>query len=103
MAWLFGCPAFPAIRIDGENHVHVKKDRNEKIDGSQSLDVGMSQQEKVGMKHALDAEHFVADRIAVSQGREDLVHAGTSAHARPSARSSRSMWCTVPRPESRSE
>lgn len=41
--------------IGMDSHVHVKMNRNEKVDINQSLNVGMNQQEKVGMNHALDA------------------------------------------------
>jgi len=41
--------------IEGETHYHSKKNRNEKVDLTQSLTVGKDQQEKVNMNHALDA------------------------------------------------
>ncbi len=41
--------------VGGDQHVHVKMGRNEKVDMNQSLTVGMNQNEKVGMNHALEA------------------------------------------------
>jgi type VI secretion system secreted protein VgrG len=39
----------------GVSHVHVKGNRNEKIDGKQSLTVGGDQHEKIDKNHALEA------------------------------------------------
>jgi type VI secretion system secreted protein VgrG len=41
--------------VGGDHHHHAKKNRNEKVDQTQSLTVGQNQYEKVGQNHALDA------------------------------------------------
>jgi type VI secretion system secreted protein VgrG len=58
--------------LEKDSHVHVKGSRNEKVDAGQSLTVGGSQQEKVGMKHALDA----GMEIHLKAGMNVVIEAG---------------------------
>src|SRR5205807_6983584 len=52
--------------------LHVKKDRNEKVDGGQSLTVGGKQDEKIGTSHALEA----GTSIHIKAGTTMVLEAG---------------------------
>src|SRR5207247_340620 len=43
----------------GVNQVHVKGNRNEKVDSAQSLSVGGDQHEKIDKNHALEAKQEI--------------------------------------------
>jgi type VI secretion system secreted protein VgrG len=60
------------LLVNGENHVHVQKNRNEKVDLNQSLTVGGNQQEKVGQNHALEA----GGAIHIKAGMTAVIEAG---------------------------
>ncbi|MBV8417528.1 MAG: type VI secretion system tip protein VgrG, partial [Verrucomicrobia bacterium] len=55
-----------------DDHLHVIGNRNEKIDGGQSLTVGGAQQEKIGTKHAVDA----GQEIHLKAGMTAVIEAG---------------------------
>lgn len=58
--------------VEMAEHTHVKLDSLQKVDGSLSLSVGMSQEEKVGMDHALDA----GNAIHIKAGTTLVLEAG---------------------------
>lgn len=60
------------LTIGATDHIHVKSDRNEKVDGKQSLTVGGDQHEKVGSNHALDA----GQEIHLKAGMKVIIEAG---------------------------
>jgi type VI secretion system secreted protein VgrG len=60
------------LLIKGNNNVHVNKDRNEGVDGNQSLTVGGNQQEKIGLKHAVEA----GSEIHIKSGMIAVIEAG---------------------------
>jgi len=60
------------LTIGATDHIHVKSDRNEKVDGKQSLTVGGDQPEKVGSNHALDA----GQEIHLKAGMKVIIEAG---------------------------
>jgi type VI secretion system secreted protein VgrG len=47
---------------------HVKGDRNDQVDGTSSLTVGVSQLEKVSMKHAVDAGMEIHLNVVIEAG-----------------------------------
>jgi type VI secretion system secreted protein VgrG len=59
-------------KIDGSDHVLVGKDRSEKVGGGQSLTVGGDQHEKIGKNHALEA----GMQIHVKAGMTLVLEAG---------------------------
>jgi type VI secretion system secreted protein VgrG len=59
----------------GVNHVLVKGNRNEKIDGKQSLTVGGDQHEKIDKNHALEA----TGEIHLKAGNKVIIEAGLQA------------------------
>ncbi|HMH45200.1 MAG TPA: type VI secretion system tip protein TssI/VgrG [Pyrinomonadaceae bacterium] len=61
-----------ADTIENFSHVHIKKDRNEKVDLNQSLTVGLNQAEKVGVNHALEA----GMQIHLKAGMSVIIEAG---------------------------
>jgi type VI secretion system secreted protein VgrG len=58
--------------IEADSHMHVKGARNEKVDGTQSLTVGVDQHEKVTQNHALEA----GNEIHLKAGMNVVVEAG---------------------------
>ncbi len=60
--------------IEGDKHLTVKGDHNEKVDGTISIKAGKDMQEKVGMKHALDA----GQEIHLKAGMNVVLEAGMS-------------------------
>jgi type VI secretion system secreted protein VgrG len=59
--------------VGGDHHHHVKKNRNEKVDQTQSLTVGQNQYEKVGQNHALEA----GMQVHIKAGMTLVLEAGT--------------------------
>ncbi len=57
--------------VENEEHVHIKTDRKEKVDGGQSLTVGGDQNEKV-QNHALEA----VQEIHLKAGTKVVIEAG---------------------------
>jgi type VI secretion system secreted protein VgrG len=59
-------------QVGADDHLQVKGNRLQKIDGDQSLTVGRNQQEKVGMKHAVEA----GQEIHLKAGMKVIIEAG---------------------------